>query len=104
MTRTSQITFVLFTITGFEANYGLNMPLVCFENQGNACFELFMCILIAIHGQSYDIHMQQICISKLFDISTIILVAFIKEKVPNAFSVCCFIMPKLFCQPFWTPS
>ena len=104
LTRTSQITIVLFTITGFGANYGLNKPLVCFENQGNACFELFLFILIAIYGQRYDFHRHQIFINKIFDIFTLILVAFIEEKVPNTLSVSCFIMPKLFCQPFWTPS
>mgnify|MGYP003449243370 FL=1 len=63
-----------------------DMPQFCFENQQNACFELFLFILIAIYGQRYNIYRHRICINKLFDISTIILVAFIEEKVPNTLS------------------
>ena len=80
------------------------MPQFCFEYQHNVCFELFMCILIAVYSQRYDIHRHEICINKIFGISTIMLVYFIENKVPNTLSVSCFIMPKLFCQPFWTPS
>ena len=63
-----------------------DMPHLCFENQQNSCFELFLFILIAIYGQRYDIHRHQICINKLLDIFTIILVDFIEEKVPNMLS------------------
>ena len=76
-------------------------PQFCLENER---FELFLFILIAIYGQRYDIHRHQICINKIFDISTIILVAFIEEKVPNTLSVSCFIMTKFSFRPFWTPS
>ena len=65
------------------------MSQFCFENQRNACFELYLFILIAIYGQRYDIHRHEICINKIFDTSTVILVDFTKEKVPNKLSVSC---------------
>ena len=52
-------------------------PQFCLENER---FELFLFILIAIYGQRYDIHRHQICINRIFDISSIILVDFLEEK------------------------
>jgi len=63
-----------------------DMPQFCFENQQNSCFELFRFILIAIYGQRYVIHRHQMCINKLFDIYTIVMVDVIEGKVPNTLS------------------
>ena len=52
-------------------------PQFCLENER---FELFLFILIAIYGQRYDIHRHQICINRIFDIFSIILVDFLEEK------------------------
>ena len=57
-----------------------DMPQFCFENQRMLVFELYLFILIAIYGQKYDIHRHQICINRIFDISSIILVDFLEEK------------------------